>query len=126
MSELDDRLRSALKDEFPWAQDLPLTKKFEAMIRANANVSTEEKLRIFIDMTKEAIKSVGPYVETTELTFLPMVAALRILANALEKNLSPAEKQIAEILPQLYSIGDIVFRFDTGIPMPPNVPGEKE
>lgn len=126
MSELDDRLRAALKDEYPWAKDFPLTKKFEAMIRANADVPTEEKMAIFLKMTGEAIKSIGPYVETTELTFLPMVAALRILANAIEKNLLPGEKKIAEFLPQLYSIGEVAIRFDTDIPMPPNASGEKK
>ena len=97
MSELDDKIHDAMKDQFPWAEERPLSHKLQDIIKMNREHGAS-KADTMEECVKYTINHLMPLIETTDLSCMYVTAALRIIADLTEKQLDDREKQIAMLL----------------------------
>lgn len=97
MSELDNKMHEAMKDQFPWSEERPLSHKLKDII-AKSQERGASKADTLEECVRYTVIHIMPLIETTDLSCMYVTAALRVIADLTEKQLDDREKQIAMLL----------------------------
>ena len=97
MSELDNKIHDAMKDQYPWAEDRPLSNKLLDILKKSSEKG-QSNAEAYEECMKAAVTHIMPLIETTGISTLFVTAALRIVADLTAKQLDEREKLIAAML----------------------------